>query len=246
MILGKNLIVMMDGEVMAGAKTCNLDISQSFITACSPTEARVMEKIPTTYEWGISVDFLMPNSELPNQLTNYLIEGKKVFLTFTDGSDQKRAGFAYIKSCKQSGSIGSLATFSATFETTGALYRYSNLTRTQAFDEGYEKGLYIRAEDNKAYVYPKGSQSQMMYSSFQISQGQKLLIIYAIATWCISNDTWTHIKNYISATPIDNSALQAKYVTQGEDTYNEILTLPAGYYYMLHNEDDGLLMYIIE
>ena len=52
MILGRNLKVIIDGIQVAGAKSCEFDISQEFITACSPTNGRVLIKIPTTYDWS--------------------------------------------------------------------------------------------------------------------------------------------------------------------------------------------------
>ena len=123
MIHGRNLIVSLDGVAIAGAKSCRLSISQDFLKACSPTASRVFDKIPTTYDWGVSADCLIPASTLSVSLTDKLIAGTKCLLTFTDGSGQNRAGWVYVKNCDESGSIGSLATFSASFESTGPLYK---------------------------------------------------------------------------------------------------------------------------
>ena len=137
MILGKNLIVALDGVAVAGAKSCKLNLSQNFKEVCSPTEARVMEKIPTTYDWGISVDCLIPSSNLSVSLTDKLIKGTKCFITFTDGSGQNRAGFVYVKNCDEGGNIGSLATFSASFESSGALYKYTQYIPVSFTYSGY-------------------------------------------------------------------------------------------------------------
>lgn len=129
MILGKNLIVSLDGVAVAAAKTCSLDLDQSFLEACSPVSGRTHTKIPTTYDWGVSVDGLIANSSTPTvSLQDKLIAGTKCLLTFTDGSGNRRAGFVYVKSCKEAGAVGNLATYSASFESTGPLYKYQELT----------------------------------------------------------------------------------------------------------------------
>lgn len=130
---GRNLIVALDGVAIAGAKSCKLNISQDFIKACSPTSGRVNKKIPTTYDWGVSCDCLIPSSNLPTDLTDKLIAGTRCLLTFTDKSGQFRAGWVYVKNCDQGGTVGSLATFSASFESDGALYKY---LYNETFTEG--------------------------------------------------------------------------------------------------------------
>ena len=133
MIHGRNLIVALDGVAIAGAKSCKFNASQDFIKACSPTSGRVNKKIPTTYDWGVSCDCLIPSSNLPTDLTDKLIAGTRCLLTFTDKSGQFRAGWVYVKNCDQGGTVGSLATFSASFESDGALYKY---LYNETFTEG--------------------------------------------------------------------------------------------------------------
>lgn len=143
MILGKNLIVSINGTPIAAAKSCTVSVSQDFIQACSPTEGRVMTKLPSTYDWSMSVNGLIANSTLPNSLVTLLIAGTQVLINFTDGSNQKYAGYAYVKSCEEGGSIGNLATFSASFESTGPLYTQYSSPTTAAFTEGEEIGFTI-------------------------------------------------------------------------------------------------------
>lgn len=135
MIHGRNLIVALDGVAIAAAKTCSLDLDQSFLEACSPVSGRTHTKIPTTYNWGVSVDGLIADNSTPTvDLEDKLIAGTKCLLTFTDGSGNRRAGFVYVKSCKESGSVGNLATYSASFESTGPLYKYIQVKLE--FDQG--------------------------------------------------------------------------------------------------------------
>ena len=137
MIPGRNLIVSLEGVAVAAAKTCSLDLDQSFLEACSPVSGRTHTKIPTTYDWGVSVNGLITNISYPaTRLQDILIEGKKCLLTFTDGQENSRAGFVYVKSCKESGSVGGLATYSASFESTGPLYKYQEYNNGEWVQEG--------------------------------------------------------------------------------------------------------------
>lgn len=182
MIHGRNLIVAIDGVAVAGAKSCKLQLSQDFIEACAPDSGRVHEKIPTTYDWSVSVDCLVPNSTLSVSLKDKLIAGTKCLLTFTDGSGDNRAGFVYIKSCDESGNIGSLATFSASFESTGPLYKYSaqqSITlsdTTSLFD--------INAINNDGIQFTKpgsGTHVHILTNNISVPTKAKLTIISQVA-----------------------------------------------------------------
>lgn len=147
MILGRNLIVSIDGVPVAGSKSCQFQISQNFIQACAPTEGRTKRKIPTDYDWSISVDCLIQISTMSVSMVDKLIAGTRVLLTFTDGSGQNRAGFAYVKSCNIGGSVGNLATFSASFESDGALYKYTPYNNGSYPQEGEGFVLDIYRDD---------------------------------------------------------------------------------------------------
>ena len=124
MILGRNLKVIIDGVQVAGAKSCEFDISQEFITACSPTNGRVLIKIPTTYDWSISVSCLLPSSAAAKGFVNKVRQGTKCEVRFMDTSLQRYKGDVYVKSVKQSGPIGGIATYSVQFESRGELQDY--------------------------------------------------------------------------------------------------------------------------
>ena len=171
MIHGRNLIVALDGVPVAGAKSCQFQISQNFISVCSPTASRVLNKKPTTYDWSMSVDCLIPSSTLSVSLVDKLIAGTRVLLTFTDGSGQNRAGWAYVKSCDEGGSVGSLATFSASFESDGELYKYEvmNNWHTDQNCEGWE------ILGGRAY-YDQQSQESVWYLTFEATKNGKLFV----------------------------------------------------------------------
>ena len=180
MKLGKDLIVSIDGTTIAATKSCRFSISQNFLTVCSPDSGRAKGKVPTDYDWGISVDCLIPSSSLPKSLSDILIKGTKVLLTFTDGSNQNRAGWAYVKSCEQSGSVGSLATFSASFESTGDLYDYE-IKRTEEFNEGH--GMLMSISDEDVIL----SSDQYDIYGVQISGADKVILIVDYDVVAITN-----------------------------------------------------------
>ena len=186
MILGRNLIVSIDGVPVAGSKSCQFQISQNFIQACAPTNGRTKRKIPTDYDWSISVDCLIPSSTLSVSLVDKLIAGTRVLLTFTDGSGQNRAGWAYVKSCDEGGSVGSLATFSASFESDGALYKYTTYNNGTFAQEGqgFELGIY-----NNRIIFDYDQQRQETVYVVEVSPTvQGTVMIF-------TNDVWALLGN---------------------------------------------------
>lgn len=131
-VLGRNLIVSLDGMPVAGARTCTLNLEQEFIEACSPADSRVILSIPTIYRWGVSVDGLVSyvGNEYSSVLSDRLKRGTMCLLTFTDNVFQQRAGWVYVKNCDQTGTVGSIATYSASFQPSGPLYDYGTVNPT--------------------------------------------------------------------------------------------------------------------
>ena len=196
MIHGRNLIVSLDGVAIAGAKSCRLSISQEFLKACSPTASRTFDKIPTTYDWGVSADCLIPASTLSVSLTDKLIAGTKCMLTFTDGSGQNRAGWVYVKNCDEAGPIGSLATFSASFESTGELYKYEMYTAND-----YAHGASVRISYTSGVPGVSYSFSQMLFKTkgFQIkpsANGILCIIAQTMNAYVVYQDTAANIDSY--------------------------------------------------
>ena len=186
MILGRNLIVSIDGVPVAGSKSCQFQISQNFIQACAPTNGRTKRKIPTDYDWSMSVDCLIPSSTLSVSLVDKLIAGTRVLLTFTDGSGQNRAGFAYVKSCDEGGSVGSLATFSASFESDGELYKYIayNNGSFPYESQGFELSIY-----NNSIRFDYDNQRQETVYVVEVSPNQPGTVMI------FTNDVWALLGN---------------------------------------------------
>lgn len=182
MIHGRNLIVALDGVAVAGAKSCSLQLSQNFIEACSPSSGRTRDKIPTTYDWSVSVDCLIPDKNLPVSLKDKLIAGTKCLLTLTDGDGDDRYGVVYVKSCDESGTVGSLATFKASFEPSGPLYNkyilYDNGSYPQE-GKGLELSIY---HDYIYYDYDSSRQDGPYVIEIAPNQAGKV-ILFTTDVW---------------------------------------------------------------
>lgn len=107
-------------QPIAANKSCTLSVSQDFIQVCAPNEGRTLRKIPTTYDWGISCDCLMTNSQYAKMLIDAVRDGTKFTVQFTVFGFKVK-GDVYIKSCEIQASKGSLAKLSVSFETSGPL-----------------------------------------------------------------------------------------------------------------------------
>ena len=231
MILGKNLIVSIDGAPVAGAKSCQFKISQDFINVCSPSSSRTLNKIPTTYDWSASVDCLIPSSTLSVSLADKLIAGTQVLLTFTDGSGQNRAGFAYVKSCEESGAVGSLARFSASFESDGALYKCEMFGGWYSKQEGDGCELYIDQQDGLSCRFEQPNKYIRMLNLDSNHSGK--IYIFSNTTWAIYSYSaqtiweWLYYQNVQS---IDENATvfaQGNYVWDYDADYWQDLNIIA-------------------
>jgi hypothetical protein len=126
---------------VAACKSCSFDISQNFISACSPTSGRVKKKIPTDYEWSVSCDCLVANPQYAKQFLDALKGCTELTLQFIVVGF-KIVGKAFVKSWKANGPKGSLANLSVQFEGSegidtdqngwdfinGTLYTYGNFS----------------------------------------------------------------------------------------------------------------------
>ena len=124
MIHGDDIYVTTDiggtQQPVAAAKSGDLQVSQDFIKACSPTDGRTFTKIPTTYDWGVSCDCLMTTTAYAYQLISAVRNGTKYTLQFIVGGFKVK-GDVYVKSCDIKATKGSLAKLSVSFESSGPL-----------------------------------------------------------------------------------------------------------------------------
>ena len=124
---------------VAACKSCSFDISQNFISACSPTSGRTKKKIPTDYEWSVSCEGLVANPQYSKQWIDAVKNGTELTLQFIMVGF-KVVGKVFVKSCKSNDAKNSLAKLSVQFEGSegidtddrtwdfinGTLFTYSN------------------------------------------------------------------------------------------------------------------------
>ena len=233
MILGRNLIVSIDGEPVAGAKSCKFNISQNFLTVCSPTEGRVKEKIPTDYDWSVSVDCLLQSSTLSVSLVDKLIAGTRVLLTFTDGSGNRRLGFVYVKSCDENGSIGSLATFSASFESTGALYKYTQY-HAELFQEGDQWDLQIT--NGHIDIIANSNKNLLGVGFFVSSPGE--FYVTCDSAWGLVKMSFSNVKTKLTQ-GLTSDIEQNEVACNNDSNQQYIKITEVGYYTFLCQGDSG-------
>ena len=122
MTLGKNLILTLDGTAIAASKSCKIAVSQSFIDVCSPTEARVLSKQPTTYDWSMSSDCLVATPAYADAILDMVTNGTRLLVQCYDLTlGLFRSGYAYVQNADITGSVGSLMTLNISIVGSGAL-----------------------------------------------------------------------------------------------------------------------------
>lgn len=163
---GKDLILSIDDEVIAAARSCDLDLQTDFIDVCAPNSGVWKESIPTTNSWGCSASSLCTTMEYFDYLEQLWHDRTKITLRFWDKAMWCfYKGDAYIKSLKTSGKAGSLVELQAIFQPTGELVK---ATKTVVdFSEVYTYSGYIlfRALTGRPYVYcqkKSGSTTKMI------------------------------------------------------------------------------------
>ena len=122
MILGRNLIIAIDGVAIAASKSCKVSVRQNFIDTCPPTDARTTNKVPTTYDWNLSSDCLVASSAYANSILDLVISGAQIFVQFYDVQlEMYRSGNAFIQGADITGSVGSLTTLNVSIIGSGPL-----------------------------------------------------------------------------------------------------------------------------
>jgi predicted secreted protein len=120
-IHGNNLLVIMGGTAIAGAKSCEIVIQDDEMEVSSATQGEWREFISAIKDWSASCGHLLPASGTPMKSAAAMI-GQKVTITFqTDMTGDTLTGQAIVKQWKTAGAVGNLATGTYQFRGSGAL-----------------------------------------------------------------------------------------------------------------------------
>jgi predicted secreted protein len=191
MIHGRNLLIKIGAKNVAFAKSCKININQSFIEACSPIDGRVKEKIPTDYSWGMTTDGLVSLQMDVIYLASYLRNGTKVRVFFIDAqTGQGFTGMAYIGSVDESGSVGNIVTFSASIEGSGALdnVQFLSVQDLESGSFGYS---------NSSLTYNASGTTGTVGKQFELSSGTHTITAYAYGAVGIVKDTFNNLESLL-------------------------------------------------
>lgn len=68
MLQGKNLMILVNGSVIAGSKSCTVDVDAESLKVASPTDGEWEHVLPGRKSWSISTNHLMPSVLGPKPL----------------------------------------------------------------------------------------------------------------------------------------------------------------------------------
>lgn len=120
-IHGRNLIIMVGGTAIAGAKSCEINVDGEQIETASPSTGTWRTFLAGRKEWSVSCGFLIPASDTPLKSEAAMVN-TTVTLTVQSGlSGDTLTGSAIVKAWKASGTIGNLSQGSFQFRGNGAL-----------------------------------------------------------------------------------------------------------------------------
>lgn len=124
MIHGNNLVIYMDGQAIAAAKSCDISLSADTIETASPTNGDYRSFIAGRKKWEVGVSYLVTASYsyIPLKV------GDEVTLTIGRISNgqftgDRLTGTAIVRDCRLTASMGHLATGSVKFLGSGPLTR---------------------------------------------------------------------------------------------------------------------------
>lgn len=120
-IHGRNLIIMVGGTAIAGAKSCEINVDGEQIETASASTGTWRTFLAGRKEWSVSCGFLIPASGTPLK-SEVAMVNTTVTLTVQSGlSGDTLTGSAIVKAWKASGTIGNLSQGSFQFRGNGAL-----------------------------------------------------------------------------------------------------------------------------
>jgi len=127
MILGKNLILAINGTALAASKSCTVSKSQSFIEVASPTDGQWESFIPQRKGWKISASCLIGTMDAYKSLDQSWKNGTALTIRFYDPEfNENETGTAYIENLELQANIGNIAQMTVSLKGSGALSTYSS------------------------------------------------------------------------------------------------------------------------
>ena len=121
-IHGNDLIVASTGNVIAAAKTCEVEVSADVVEVSRSTEGAVKHFVAGRTEWSMSVGCLVTSVTTVAALEAMVgTEQNVTFGVRGSAAGERLTGRAIVQRLRWTGTLGNLATYSATLQGTGAL-----------------------------------------------------------------------------------------------------------------------------
>ena len=115
-ILGSNLIVYKGQTAIAGATTCDIEVSTETIEVASPTTGSWREYIAGRKEWTVSVNYLVTLTR-----DDLLSVGDNVVLAIGDRTSTDVQGHAIVERVHITGNVGDIVKGQFVFRGNGEL-----------------------------------------------------------------------------------------------------------------------------
>lgn len=120
-IHGRKLIIKVNGTAIAGAKSCEVNVSGEDIEVSGATQGTWREFIAGREEWSVSCGHLIPAVGTPLRTHAQMVNTVVTLTIESDMDGDVLTGQALVKQWKATGALGNLAQGAFTFKGTGPL-----------------------------------------------------------------------------------------------------------------------------
>lgn len=121
MIHGRNLIIKVNGTAIAGARSCDINISGEEIEVANTTKDKWRVFITGREEWSVTCNHLLPASGTPLRSSKNMVNTTVTIRMESGRYGDVLTGQAIVKSWRSTGTLGNLAQGTFSFRGSGPL-----------------------------------------------------------------------------------------------------------------------------
>ena len=121
MIHGRNLIIKVNGTAIAGARSCDINISGEEIEVARATQSKWREFLTGREEWSVTCNHLLPASGTPLRSSKNMVNTTVTIRMESGRYGDVLTGQAIVKSWRTTGTLGNLAQGTFSFRGSGPL-----------------------------------------------------------------------------------------------------------------------------
>ena len=120
-IHGRKLIIKVNGTAIAGARSCDINISCEEIEIASATQSKWREFLAGREEWSLTCNHLLPASGTPLRSSKEMVNTTVTIRMESGLSGDVLTGQAIVRSWRTTGTLGNLAQGTFSFRGSGPL-----------------------------------------------------------------------------------------------------------------------------